>query len=253
MGAAARRARVLARPLGRDGRRLRRAAVDLRPPQPRRPRTSPTSWAGPAAATWSPNWWPLGGAVGVRDLPRARRRCSATPDGASSGCARHVRRGAQAGARAAPGRDDPSRPRRRPGRADHQVGQPRRHRADRGRRRGRALLCGARPVHWHEARRSSPGRCVHGLLREPVRRARRAAGAARAAPRARCGARASRCWTSPSAGATSSSTGSRRGCSEHGAQTFRVAKEIFSKPADARDHPPRSPAAATWPWRRLAD
>ena len=61
VGAAARRARVLARRLRRDGRRAatRRCRSPTTAPRRREDLAYVLGWAG--AATWSPNWWPLGG------------------------------------------------------------------------------------------------------------------------------------------------------------------------------------------------
>ena len=159
VGAAARRARLRARRLGRDARRLRRAAVDLRPP--------------PHDA---------GGARGVPGLGRrrdvepelvaARRDVASTSSVpstqamfAAAGWSKQrvreaiVRRRPQAGARAARAarrRHRSTRP--TPDALVTKWDEPGRHRADRRRRRGRAILRRARPVSGHGRRRWSPGR-----------------------------------------------------------------------------------------------
>ena len=149
VGAAARRARVRARRLGRDGRRLRRAAVDLRPPQPRRPRTSRSvlGWAARrdvepelvaarrdvACTSSAPSTQAMFGAAGW-----SKQRLREAMFDAVRKPARELRRG----------ETTPQVHAADPDALDHQVGQPRRHRPDRRGRRGGALLRRARARAW---------------------------------------------------------------------------------------------------------
>ncbi len=103
-----------------------------------------------------------GGAVGVRDLPGARRDVPRRRVEPSSGCASSCsRRCAGPPASCAAARRPPLYTRRDPRRAGAQVGVARGHRAARGGRRGRALLCCSRARAPAWASRSSPGRWSH--------------------------------------------------------------------------------------------
>src|SRR6266496_3200928 len=156
LGAAARRARFRARPVGRHAHRQRRAAVDLRPPQPH-PRGSRLGPGVGSGQRLEHQLVAAGGAVGVRNLPRTRRDVPRRRMDQTAAAPLHVRRGAQARRRAAPRRDDPRRPLRRTGRPGAQVGVAAGHRPDRGRRRGRALLCSSGPMHRHGIPDRIPG------------------------------------------------------------------------------------------------
>ena len=113
--------------------RQRRAAVHLRPPQPhpRGPRLHTRLGGGQRLEH---ELVAAGGAVGVRDLPRARADVPRRRLDQAAAAPIHVRGGAQARRRAAPRRDDPGRPR----------GRTRRRRCPSGHRRRRS--CCSWPV-----------------------------------------------------------------------------------------------------------
>ncbi len=104
------------------------------------------AWA--AASSWSTNWWPLAEPSVFVICPEHAEmfRAAGWP---SSACASSCSRRCTKRRRAAPRRDDAGGARRRPGRAGAQVGIASGDRADRGRGRGRALLCSPGPMHRH--------------------------------------------------------------------------------------------------------
>ena len=181
---AARGSRCTSSAVSRAGRRSSRWSAATRrcrsPTTARRARGAGGDPRLGGAATWSPNWWPLG-------APSVFVICPEHPAMfAAEGWSKQRLREAmfdgdpQAGARAAPRRDDAAGPRRRPRRADHQVGPPEDIVLSSPAARRAVTRPSSGPASaW--ARRSSPGRS-HGL-REPVRRARPHARAARPAPR----------------------------------------------------------------------
>ena len=113
------------------------------------------AWA--AASAWSTNWWPLAEpsvfvicpehAEMFRAAGWTKQRLREFMFDAVRKPAGELRRG----------ETTPFVARRRPGRAGAQVGIARGDRADRGRRRGRALLCSSWPVHRHGVPDRLPG------------------------------------------------------------------------------------------------
>ena len=129
----------------RHGGRRRRAAVDLRPPQPG-PWSSRGCWASAAAATWSPT----GGRSAARSLfvicPEHARSFAERGLEQAATARGDVRRSPPSRRRAALGRDHAARARRPLTTARSQVVVARGHSRRRRRRRGRTLLGGVRTV-----------------------------------------------------------------------------------------------------------
>src|SRR3954453_4845685 len=198
-------------------------------------------WAG--AATWSPNWWPLGGTSVYVICPEhqamfgaagwSKRRLREAMFAAVRKPARELRRGETTpqGHAAAPARrrDDAAGRRRRPRRVDHEVGQPGRHRPARRRRRGGALLGRDRPVPRHEHADGLPGgRMEYVSPFDDRRRTPEPLAPRRATLEGACVALLD--ITKARGDEFLAPIESR--LRAHGAETFRVSKEIFSKPAE---------------------